>query len=74
MLENVKQARKTIPLTLELHGELRKLRRETGMSYYRLADELVRLGLAAWRAGQRSAPVAAAAPDPAESPAPAPTK
>jgi hypothetical protein len=64
MLENVKQARKTIPLTTELHGELRKLRRETGMSYYRLADELVRLGLAAFRAGQRTVPpVVAAAPE-----------
>jgi hypothetical protein len=74
MLEYVKQARKTIPLTKELNDEVRKLHRETGVFNYRLADELVRLGLAAWRAGQRSAPVAAAAPEPAESPAPAPTK
>jgi hypothetical protein len=64
MLEYVKQARKTIPLTKELNDEVRKLHRETGVFNYRLADELVRLGLAAFRAGQRTVPpVVAAAPE-----------
>lgn len=73
-LENVYSSPKSVRLTLELHGELQKLRRETGMSYYRLADELVRLGLAAYRAGQRTAPAPEPPPPPPAATDPVPSK